>query len=153
MQGSYTVHGIFTVKFGYSVYHLSCLQQNFGYTVSSVYVPFNFGYIGEFFCILGTFFGYIGMPLPPPRPPEIWNILNVLNLNCYHARRIAYDYYMVNFLKMKLVLHFDAQLNTTLVRVCMFFRLPSNGWLCWQSSRARRLQKHLLSAVWWRLSL
>ena len=34
------------------------------------------------------------------------------------------------FLKMKLVLRFAAQLNTRLVRICMFFRLPSTGRLC-----------------------
>ena len=34
-----------------------------------------------------------------------------------------------------------------------FFRLPSNGRLCSQSSRARRLQKHLFPEIWHRLSL
>ena len=34
-----------------------------------------------------------------------------------------------------------------------FFRLPYNGWLRLESSRARRLQKQLLSAIWRRLSL
>ena len=47
---------------------------------------------------------------------------------------------------MKLVLHFAPQLNTIFVRI--FFRLPSNGWLCPQSCPARHLQKHLLSAIW-----
>ena len=61
------VYGILQLKYGYSVYHFLWI---------SVYVGIILGIFGWILGILTNFFGYTGIPLPPPpspADPESWN--------------------------------------------------------------------------------